>query len=127
MTKLVCKMTETDIISALNAWVSKMISQTTLNLSIDPNKLPETTLDALINLKFIPGLSGIVPKSLDTFKESLRSKLLSLGFALVRMDRFLNVLQLIKETLIKEVKVILRKVRRVLMDYLEYLGSSVTA
>lgn len=110
MTILVSKMTETDVISTITTWMATLISKITLDTSFNALRPPETTLEAMLSLKHISGMQGIIPKELNAYKESLRTKLLHLGFSLVRMDRFLNVLQMVKDNLIKEGKKILQQV-----------------
>jgi len=102
MIKLVSKMSETDAITSIDSWIATTLSSIQLDTSHNPVKVPETTLEAMLSLKFISGIPGIIAK--DPRRDTLRSKLLGPGFSLIRMDRFHALLHSIKEHLVKEAK-----------------------
>ena len=103
-------MTETDTVTTLSTWLQKLITSNKISVLVDLKKIPDTTLDGLLVCQYIPGLKRILSKNSDAYKDQLKASMLHLGFSLLRMDRFLNMLSMIKDNLIKEIKMIMKRV-----------------
>ena len=108
MTKLVGKMTESDFLNVIMNWTTGVLSRTQLKYENNISGI-NTTYDGLMAAKYVSNLEGILTCERQALTESLKNKLMHLSFGLIRMDRFLNALQTVKDAMMKESRKVIKK------------------